>query len=47
MDIAYITFIERFHVFLNEVFKYDIIEGRPNLAAWIEVINETDHVNSK
>ncbi|KAG7027983.1 Glutathione S-transferase L1, partial [Cucurbita argyrosperma subsp. argyrosperma] len=41
VDIAYITFIERFHVFLAKVFNYDITEGRPNLAAWIEVIIET------
>ncbi|KAF2289993.1 hypothetical protein GH714_039442 [Hevea brasiliensis] len=39
VDIAYIPFVERFHVFLSEVFKYDITAGRPKLAAWIEEIN--------
>ncbi|XP_008442611.2 glutathione S-transferase L3-like [Cucumis melo] len=42
VDIAYITFIERFHVFLNEVFKYDITEGRPHLATWIEEFDKID-----
>ncbi|KAE8651023.1 glutathione S-transferase L3-like [Cucumis sativus] len=42
VDIAYITFIERFHVFLNEVFKYDITEGRPHLATWIEKFEKID-----
>lgn len=37
MDIAYIPFVERFQVFLLEALKYDITEGRPKLAAWIEV----------
>ena len=36
-DIAYIPFVERFQIFLSEVFKYDITAGRPKLAAWIEV----------
>ncbi|KAK6933297.1 Glutathione S-transferase, N-terminal [Dillenia turbinata] len=38
VDIAYAPFIERYSVFLLEVKKYDIAEGRPKLAAWIEVI---------
>jgi len=37
VDIAYITFVERFQIFLSEAFKYDITAGRPKLAAWIEV----------
>jgi urease accessory protein UreF len=37
VDIAYIPFVERFHIVFSEVFKHDIIEGRPKLAAWIEV----------
>ncbi|XWS43658.1 hypothetical protein CRYUN_Cryun16bG0122100 [Craigia yunnanensis] len=41
-DIAYITFVERFQIFLSEVFKYDIIAGRPKLAAWIEEANKID-----
>ncbi|XP_058003536.1 glutathione S-transferase L3 isoform X1 [Hevea brasiliensis] len=42
VDIAYIPFVERFHVFLSEVFKYDITAGRPKLAAWIEEINDIE-----
>ena len=37
MDIAYAPFIERFQAFLKDVKNYDIILGRPKLAAWIEV----------
>ncbi|KAJ9184214.1 hypothetical protein P3X46_003962 [Hevea brasiliensis] len=40
VDIAYIPFVERFQIFLSEVFKYDITAGRPKLAAWIEEINK-------
>ncbi|KFK24727.1 hypothetical protein AALP_AA8G016700 [Arabis alpina] len=40
VDIAYIPFIQRFQVFLEEVFKYDIIAGRPKLASWIEEMNK-------
>uniref|UniRef100_A0A1J3HTK5 glutathione transferase n=1 Tax=Noccaea caerulescens TaxID=107243 RepID=A0A1J3HTK5_NOCCA len=36
VDAAYITFLQRFQVFLGEVFKYDITAGRPKLATWIE-----------
>ncbi|KAL0875002.1 hypothetical protein Bca101_024707 [Brassica carinata] len=36
VDVAYIPFVQRFQVFLGEVFKYDITAGRPKLAAWIE-----------
>ncbi|XP_043815565.1 glutathione S-transferase L3 isoform X1 [Manihot esculenta] len=42
VDIAYTTFVERFHVFLLEVFKYDITAGRPKLAAWIEEMNKIE-----
>ncbi|XP_022742472.1 glutathione S-transferase L3 [Durio zibethinus] len=41
-DIAYITFVERFQIFLSEVFKYDITASRPRLAAWIEEVNKID-----
>ncbi|XVE76265.1 hypothetical protein DITRI_Ditri12bG0158100 [Diplodiscus trichospermus] len=41
-DIAYITFVERFQIFLSEVFNYDITAGRPTLAAWIEEVNKID-----
>ncbi|OMO72663.1 hypothetical protein CCACVL1_17672 [Corchorus capsularis] len=41
-DIACIPFIERFQIFLSEVFQYDIVAGRPKLAAWIEEMNKLD-----
>lgn len=37
VDIAYIPFVDRFQIVFAEVFKHDITEGRPKLAAWIEV----------
>jgi len=37
VDIAYIPFVERFHIVFSKVFKHDLTEGRPKLAAWIEV----------
>ncbi|KAK6929242.1 hypothetical protein RJ641_005447, partial [Dillenia turbinata] len=42
VDIAYAPFIERFRPFLLEVKKYDIAEGRPKLAAWIEEIDKIE-----
>ncbi|KAM7253996.1 hypothetical protein ACFE04_031678 [Oxalis oulophora] len=36
VDIAYIPFVERFQIFLTDVFKYDITVGKPKFAAWIE-----------
>lgn len=42
VDFAYIPFVERFHKFLQQVFKYDIISGRPKLATWIEELNKID-----
>ncbi|KAL5546251.1 hypothetical protein UlMin_005938 [Ulmus minor] len=42
VDIAYVTLIERFQIFLSEAFKYDITAGRPKFAAWIEEINKID-----
>ncbi|XP_062168115.1 glutathione S-transferase L3-like [Alnus glutinosa] len=42
VDIAYIPFVERFQIFLSDVSKYDITEGRPKLAKWIEEINKID-----
>ncbi|KAF3678748.1 Protein IN2-1 -like protein B [Capsicum annuum] len=41
-DIAYASFIERFQIFLQEVFNYDITSGRPKLAKWIEELNKID-----
>ncbi|XP_058746846.1 glutathione S-transferase L3-like [Vicia villosa] len=42
VDIAYIPFVERFHVVLVEAFKHDATEGKPNLAKWIEELNKID-----
>ncbi|XP_016445314.1 glutathione S-transferase L3 isoform X1 [Nicotiana tabacum] len=42
VDIAYAPFVERFQIFLQEVFKYDITSGRPKLAKWIEEMNKVD-----
>ncbi|XAR69016.1 Glutathione transferase [Bertholletia excelsa] len=42
VDMAYIPFIERFQLFLQDVWKYDITAGRPKLAAWFEGINKID-----
>ncbi|KAG5253147.1 In2-1 family protein [Salix suchowensis] len=42
VDIAYITFVERFYIFLSEVFKHDITAGRPKLTAWIEEVNKIE-----
>ncbi|KAF8042500.1 hypothetical protein BT93_A0971 [Corymbia citriodora subsp. variegata] len=42
VDIAYIPLVERFSSYLSEVWKYDIIAGRPKLAAWIEEMDKVD-----
>ncbi|WJX79190.1 Glutathione S-transferase L3 [Trifolium repens] len=42
VDIAYVPFVERFQIVFSEVFKYDITEGRPKLATWIEELNKID-----
>ncbi|XP_024028885.1 glutathione S-transferase L3-like [Morus notabilis] len=42
VDIAYLTFVERFQIFLSEIWKYDITAGRPLLEAWIEEFNKSD-----
>ncbi|XP_050250283.1 glutathione S-transferase L1 isoform X6 [Quercus robur] len=42
VDIAYAPFIERFQPFLLDVKKYDIIVGRPKLAAWIKEMDKYD-----
>ncbi|MCE0481798.1 Protein IN2-1 [Datura stramonium] len=47
LHIAYASFIERFQIFLQEVFNYDITSGRPKLAKWIEELNKLDGVNLK
>lgn len=40
VDIAYVPFVERYQAFLLDVKKYDITEGRPKLAAWLEVLGD-------
>ncbi|KAL4591963.1 hypothetical protein LXL04_004940 [Taraxacum kok-saghyz] len=42
VDFVYIPFVERFHLFFQEVLKYDITSGRPKLATWIEELNKID-----
>ncbi|KAI7750901.1 hypothetical protein M8C21_024902 [Ambrosia artemisiifolia] len=42
VDFVYIPFVERFQIFIQEVYKYDITSGRPKLAAWIEELNKID-----
>ncbi|XP_008793678.2 protein IN2-1 homolog B-like [Phoenix dactylifera] len=42
VDIAYITFIERFQTAFLDIKNYDITKGRPKLAQWIEEINKID-----
>ncbi|KAK4396298.1 Glutathione S-transferase L1 [Sesamum angolense] len=42
VDAAYVPFIERFQIFLQEVFNYDITSGRPKLAAYLEELNKMD-----
>ncbi|KAL5200295.1 hypothetical protein ABZP36_021498 [Zizania latifolia] len=36
VDIAYVPFIERFHIFFSDIKTYDITEGQPNLEKFIE-----------
>lgn len=40
VDAAYVPFIERFQIFLLEVWNYDITSGRPKLAAYIQELNK-------
>ncbi|KAL6507955.1 Glutathione S-transferase L3 [Orobanche gracilis] len=42
VDAAYSPFIERFQIFIQEVWNYDITSGRPKLATWVEEINKLD-----
>ncbi|KAJ6834594.1 protein IN2-1-like protein B-like isoform X1 [Iris pallida] len=46
VDIAYAPFIERFHILLLDVKKYDITKGRPKLEKWIEELNKIDAYTS-
>ncbi|CAA0830481.1 Glutathione S-transferase L1 [Striga hermonthica] len=42
VDAAYVPFIERFQIFLQEEFSYEITSGRPKLAAYLEEMNKID-----
>ncbi|KAL9227106.1 hypothetical protein vseg_002840 [Gypsophila vaccaria] len=42
VDIAYVPFIERYNAFLLEVKNYDLTEGRPKLATWIQEMNKIE-----
>ncbi|KAG0496009.1 hypothetical protein HPP92_000623 [Vanilla planifolia] len=42
VDIAYVPFIERFQIWLADIKNYDITQGRPKLAQWIEEVNKID-----
>ncbi|XP_052172645.1 protein IN2-1 homolog B-like isoform X2 [Diospyros lotus] len=42
VDIAYVTFIERFYLFLKDAWNYDLTSGRPKLASWFEEMNKID-----
>ncbi|KAJ4753970.1 Glutathione S-transferase [Rhynchospora pubera] len=42
VDIAYAPFVERFQIFLSDLKKYDITNGRPKLTSWIEDLNKIE-----
>ncbi|KAL7248178.1 hypothetical protein ACSBR2_002981 [Camellia fascicularis] len=42
VDMAYVPFIERFQLLIQDVWKYDIMAGRPKLEAWFEEMNKVD-----
>ncbi|PIA32033.1 hypothetical protein AQUCO_04600003v1 [Aquilegia coerulea] len=42
VDIAYAPFVERYQAFLLQVKEYDILQGRPKLAAWIQEMNKIE-----
>ncbi|KDP29051.1 hypothetical protein JCGZ_16440 [Jatropha curcas] len=42
VDIAYRPFVERAHIFLSQVWKYETTKGKPKLAGWIEEMNKID-----
>lgn len=42
VDIVYIPFVERFQIYLPEIYKYDFTVGRPKLTAWIEEMNKIE-----
>ncbi|XP_071921261.1 glutathione S-transferase L2, chloroplastic-like isoform X1 [Coffea arabica] len=42
VDIAYAPLIERYQPFLLDAKKYNITEGRPQLATWIQELNKIE-----
>ncbi|XP_010534441.1 PREDICTED: glutathione S-transferase L2, chloroplastic [Tarenaya hassleriana] len=42
VDVAYVPFIERFHLFSKDVMNVDITSQRPNLALWIQEMNKIE-----
>ncbi|WOL14853.1 hypothetical protein Cni_G23634 [Canna indica] len=42
VDIAYAPFIERYQTILHSLKNYDITQGRPKLALWIEELKKID-----
>ncbi|KAL2345013.1 hypothetical protein Fmac_006298 [Flemingia macrophylla] len=42
VDAAYAPFVERLQITFSEVYKNDIISGRPKLATYIEELNKID-----
>lgn len=41
-DVAYAPFVQRYHPLLLELHDYDITEGRPKLAAWLEALDTVE-----
>ncbi|KAJ4753967.1 Glutathione S-transferase [Rhynchospora pubera] len=42
VDIAYVPFVERLHLFLSDLKKYDITKGRPKLTSYIKELNKIE-----
>ncbi|XP_074368933.1 glutathione S-transferase L3-like [Apium graveolens] len=42
VDIAYAPHFERAHLFIEDVWKHNILSGRPKLTAWFEELNKID-----
>ncbi|KAL1213704.1 Glutathione S-transferase L2 [Cardamine amara subsp. amara] len=42
VDVAYVPFIERFHLIFKDVMNMDVTSGRPNLALWIQEMNKIE-----
>nr|XP_017252470.1 PREDICTED: glutathione S-transferase L3-like isoform X2 [Daucus carota subsp. sativus] len=42
VDIAYAPHFERMHTFIEDVWKHNVLSGRPKLTAWFEELNKMD-----